>query len=331
MGRHYRGYIGYGVTSSMYDYANTLGGIITQYDRNVTLAGSLLTTGGTLIPAASTPDGYDYHVFQTSGSLDISGGSTNCDLMIIAGGGGGGGRLGGGGGAGGYLYLPNVPMGPGNYAVVIGAGGPDLAVGWPNGPGANQQGSDTTLGSYKAWGGGGGSSDNGGTAMHGGSGGGGATNAGGPSKDGLNPTTPSPIITSDFPGESHPYPYTQGYPGGSPGVPAGGGGAGGAGLAYATPCSSCGGPGVVGDIPVPASYGTPGPTPGRWFCGGGGGSGWPGYSNPSGGVGGGGAGGEPGSGTDATANTGGGGGGGPITGGTSGTGGSGICVVRVLA
>lgn len=332
MGRPYRGYIGFASDQSQYELANSLGGIVSLFERNQTLASQTTITGGTVIPSASTPDGYDYHVFTGSSTLTVIGGPVNCDLMLIAGGGGGGGRLGGGGGGGGYLYLPNVSVATGDHTVTVGAGGAADPVTYPNASqGTAQRGEPTTFGSYKAWGGGGGCADNGGNATHGGSGGGGATNAGNPSKDGLNPSTPSAIITSDFPGETHPYAYTQGYPGG-PGAPAGGGGAGGA----APPSNRDGGIGVVGDIPMPTPYGAPGPSPGRWFAGGGGGCGYPSGPGVGGGPGGPYAGGGPGGsppandGTNGSENTGGGGGGGGQDSGDSGKGGSGLCVVRVL-
>lgn len=328
MGRPYRGYIGFATDQTQYELANSLGGIVSLFDRNQTLASDLVITGGTVIPSASTPDGYDYHVFTGSGTLSIVGAGADCDLMLIAGGGGGGGRLGGGGGAGGYLYLPNVTLSSGDHVVTVGAGGAADPVTYPNvGQGVDQKGTVTKIDTYTAYGGGGGSADNGGAATSGGSGGGGAGNAGGTYKPGLNPSTPAPVISADFASETHPYAYTQGYPGATATQPGGGGGAGAAGS------NRDGGIGKVGDIPMPASYGTTGPSPGRWFAGGGGGCGWP-NATPSGagGSGGGGTGGAPPAtnGVDGTANTGGGGGSGGQASGISGAGGSGLLVVRVL-
>ena len=292
---------------------------------------SVTVSGGTKIPGASTPDGFDYFVFTSDDNLVISGGSADVDLMLVAGGGGGGGRLGGGGGGGGYLYLPNISYPEGTFAVDIGAGGAADPVTFPNASqGTVQRGAPTTIahpgGAKKAWGGGGGSADNSGSATYGGSGGGGAGNNGGTSKPGLTPDTPTIDINAQFPGQPFPSPR-QGYPGSSV-EPGGGGGAGAAGS------GRNGGVGKVGDIPLPASYGTPGPSPGRWFAGGGGGSGWPGGSNGTGGAGGGGGASGQSSdtpGTAGTANTGGGGGAGGQNGGDSGAGGSGIVAVRVRA
>ena len=54
--------------------------------------------GGTLSSDAT----YFYRAFTASGTLEVSGGTISCDVLVIAGGGGGGGGVGGGGGAGGY-------------------------------------------------------------------------------------------------------------------------------------------------------------------------------------------------------------------------------------
>jgi len=330
MGRPFRSYIGFATNQSSYTFFNTLGGIATFDDVNQLRASVLTITGGTLIPGASTPDGKDYRIFDSPGTLEVIGGNVSCDVMLIAGGGGGGGRLGGGGGAGGYLYRTSILLTPGTSTITIGDGGAADPVTFPNSQGTAQRGDPSTLSTgnltLKAWGGGGGSADNGGNSTAGGSGGGGAGNAGGTGSVGLNPTTPSAIISSDFPGESHPYAYTQGYNGASIG---GGGGAG----ASAPSGNGDGGVGVKADIDVPSLYGTPGPSPGRWFCGGGGSSFYPGPAG-SGGVGGAGGGGNGSTGaavngTDGTDRTGGGGGGGGQNPGlVSGAGGSGICVLR---
>ena len=82
---------------------------------------STILTGGTV---SSPGDGFDYHVFTTDGTLEVSGGDYNVDVLLVAGGGGGGaGRLGGGGGAGGVLQTLNHPVTPGTYPVVVGSGG----------------------------------------------------------------------------------------------------------------------------------------------------------------------------------------------------------------
>ena len=295
-------------------------------------------TGGSVIPASQNPDGYTLHIFTSPDNFVISGGPVAVDLVLIGGGGGGGGRLGGGGGGGGYLYLQNKSYGDGVFPVVIGDGGAADPVTYPNsGQGDTHRGENTTIsdgvgGFFKAWGGGGGSADNGGSASFGASGGGGCGNSGGGGVPGLGPSTPAPVISGQFPGESHPYGYTQGYPssGGPSQGPAGGGGA------SASPYGNngrTGGAGKASDILVPPGYGTPGPNASlRYFAGGGGGSGWPGGSPGDGGVGGGGpasGGGSSTPGTSGTANTGGGGGAGGQNGGASGAGGSGIVIIKL--
>ena len=300
--------------------------------------GATSITGGAVIPAAQNPDGYALHIFTSPDQFVISGGTVTVDLVLVGGGGGGGGRLGGGGGGGGYLYLQNKPYTDGSHAVEIGDGGAADPVTYPNnGQGDTHRGGNTTIsdgqgGVYKAWGGGGGSADNGGSASFGASGGGGCGNSGGSGVPGLSPTTPAPVINGQFPGESHPYAYTQGYPssGGPSQGPAGGGGA------SASPYGNngrTGGAGKASDIIIPPGYGTPGPDASlRYFSGGGGGSGWPGGSPGVGGVGGGGTasgGGSSTPGNPGTANTGGGGGAGGQNGGTSGAGGSGIVIVKI--
>ena len=151
-----------------------------------------------------------------------------------------------------------------------------------------------------------------------------------------NPIPASPVYNPNSPGA------VQGHPGGGNNEPPadlysyGGGGAGGAGGSIND--FRYGGPGVTlwsQDTGIPTDYGTPGPTPGRWF-GGGGGSGHPTAETiTNGGFGGG------GNGVDVsptptrptsnptihgTANTGGGGGGGHAS--VGGLGGSGIVIIR---
>jgi len=321
MSKNYRGYIGFSTDQTGYEFKSLFGGVATLYDTSLDKSSALVVTGGTIL----TPgDGNRYHVFTSLGELTTSQSIDNVSVMMVGGGGAGGGRLGGGGGAGGYLFIPGITLYAGDYTATVGGGGNAVPVTYPNS--ASVRAPNTTFHTYTAYGGGGGSSDNGGSAATGGSGGGGATNVGGPAKPGLNPSTPAPIIASDFPGESHPYAFTQGYAGG-PGTPGGGGGAGG----NAPPANRNGGIGVAAGLTLPPAYGTPGPTPGRWFGGGGGGCGYP-SSAGTGGVGGGGAG-SPNSpsttpGIAGTDNTGGGGGAGGQSSGTSGSGGSGIVIIR---
>ena len=289
--------------------------------------------------------GYRMHVFTTSANLTVTSvGATGLEYLLVAGGAGGGtGSFGfygggGGGGAGGLLNSPFTVPTTGNIIVTVGGGGTN-----------NSDGGNTTLSgivSANAFGGGGGisASNNG---RPGGSGGGGATSVGGSS------------YGSGIPG--------QGYRGGlsSPVKTTGGtnndmgGGGGGAGESghwtsgdpTSGPTSTIAGGGGLSFSWVPASYGTPGPTPSRWFAGGGGGGDSPnGYTaRQHGGAGGGGYGGSyygansaytvgaqrggRDGGGNATNNTGGGGGGVGAGGAASGTGlpglgGSGIVIIR---
>lgn len=149
-----------------------------------------------------------------------------------------------------------------------------------------------------------------------------------------SPIPASPLYNPHSPGA------VQGYPGGGEGPSdvnaTGGGGAGGQ---SGTPNYRFGGPGITlwtNDPGIPPSYGTSGPTPGRWFAGGGGAGSPTASPTPTAGVGGGGSGMDyappttransdplvPG-----VANTGGGGGGGHSSS-AGAAGGSGIVIIR---
>ena len=86
-------------------------------------------SGGNVADGVSPGNGYTYHVFSSSGSLTVSGGSkTGCEWLLIGGGasGGGGDHYGGGGGAGGVVYKQNQDLTPGTYTVYIGSKGPGV-------------------------------------------------------------------------------------------------------------------------------------------------------------------------------------------------------------
>jgi hypothetical protein len=89
-------------------------------------------------------NGYKFHVFTSSDSLIIDGGSKAIDYLVIGGGAGGGNARAsnGGGGAGGYIESSTV-LGPGTYTITIGAGG-----------GLYGNGSNTVFDSITAFGGG---------------------------------------------------------------------------------------------------------------------------------------------------------------------------------
>jgi hypothetical protein len=258
------------------------------------LSGSFLptieATGGTIVDS----DGYRIHVFTGTGPFNVSfigpPSYNNVEYVVVAGGGGVALAAEGGGGAGGFRTGTGFPVTVQDYTITVGGGGPNAGV-------AN--GNDSVFSTITSSGGGFGGAGNG---NPGGSGGG----AGIPGTAGNGNTPPTsppqgnPGATSVF--SSFPTVSNRG---------GGGGGAGGAG-------SSQNG-GVGSPVTwVPASYGTPGPAPGRYFAGGGGaltpGSGVP---TGTGGAGGGGDEGSPG-----TVNTGGGGGG------NNTSGGSGIVIIR---
>ena len=319
-------------------------------DRDLTLNSSVRTNRVTPVPPFSasggtefTPgDGYKYHFFiaPSSPGFEVTAGGS-AEIFVVAGGGGGAAYVG--------AYTPGTTGGNSVFGPPLGTSG---------------------VNKFVAYGGGGGGAYPDTVGFNGGSGGGGGTPAAAGGK-GLNPSTPAPVIATfpDYiPGT------TQGYDGGSGGSPWEGGGGGGAGEAGSNggplPADGKGGDGVAifsGAAGVPASYGTVGPTPGRWVGGGGGEGHWPSGAAPAGagGAGGGGAG-AKGAGVSGTVNTGGGGGGGdngagaghggggaggvlsgtfslaagtyPVTIGSggagtpsSGNGGSGLCIVRYLS
>jgi len=108
-------------------------------------------------PKATGGDGvytdgtYWYHVFNSSGILDVRQDLT-CDYLVVAGGAGAG-YLSGGGGAGGYRHFTSQSLTAKQYPVVIGAGGAKASV--TRTSGAN--GSNTSFNSVSSTGGGHGS------------------------------------------------------------------------------------------------------------------------------------------------------------------------------
>jgi hypothetical protein len=287
-------------------------------------------TGGTVIDSG----GFRIHVFTSPGSFVVSNVTptvNTVEYLVVAGGGGGGLGIGGGGGggAGGFRTATGFPVTATSYPITVGGGGVGGTQPTPANPdlqfGVN--GNPSIFSTITSTGGGGGSGTwLPGPGRPGGSGGAGNYGGGTGGAGNTPPTTPP-----------------QGNPGGSPtvaDVSAGGGGAGAAGSP--APPSQSSGPGGIGS-PIswlPASYGTPGPAPGRYFAGGGGG-GQEFFIPGTGGAGGAGGGGRGGYGpgpvtpdrlgVPGTTNTGGGGGGGsgqpPYVGGS---GGSGIVAIRYV-
>ena len=278
-------------------------------------------TSTTPAPNVFSPgNGYKYHVFTSPGTFTVTK-EGYVDLMVVGGGGGGGKgyrsppsyyRAGGAGGAGGLIQKFQVlfSSSPGTYTITVGSGGAGAGPGPASGSaGAFSRISSPTITTITGDGGGYGGKGPGTAGGPGGSGGGGGGSTGG-----------AGAATQNHPGMSGTYSPPYFYRGG---------GGGGAGAPGQWNIGGIGLPAFNGDTGIPSSYGTPGPSPGRYFAGGGGSLfGANTVVSGAGGVGGGG----PGSygGTAGTANTGGGGGGavypGPFY--FGGTGGSGIVIIR---
>ena len=246
-------------------------------------------TGGTTIDSA----GFRIHVFTSPGPFNVSYVQptyNTVEYVVVAG--GGGSQVAtplyaGGGGAGGFRTGTNFPVTVQNYTITVGLGST---------AGITTAG-NSIFSTITSTGGGRG---NNGAGSNGGSGGGGGTVAPRAGGTGNSPPTTPPQGNNGASGTPGPFP---------PARSGGGGGAGGAG--------SIQNGGIGSPITwVPASYGTPGPAPGRYFAGGGAGR-TPSPPTGTGGSGGGGAYGSPG-----TTNTGGGGGG------NNTTGGPGIVIIR---
>ena len=252
-------------------------------------------TGGDINAAPS--GGKLYHVFQSSGTLEVVGPRPQVSILVVAGGGGGasyGGNGGAGGGAGGVAVYPNFNLEPGTYTVAVGGGGAGAA----SAPNPGTAGADSTFGTapqpaYIFADGGGSGSAQPNPQSDGGSGGGGDGNTW-PTGTGTQPTQNS----------GNPNILNYGNPGGTgsagPGGLGGGGGAGGAGPS-GPPFPAAGRPGGVGQ-PLPAfnsAIGAFSPMPSDWISavgptglyGGGGGAGATSGSGGTAGPGGGGTGG----------------------------------------
>lgn len=272
-------------------------------------------SGGTIVDSG----GYRLHAFTTSGNLTINSlgagaALSSIEYLAIAGGGAGyhntiNGYGGSGGGAGGLINRSFVATTTGNTTITIGAGGTGATDVQNRGSNTIVLSGGTTI---TAVGGGAGAWITAG--QNGGSGGGAAQ----------SPTTR--IAASGY---GYPGPTQQGFPGSTSGpglFHGGGGGAGQEGQESTAPRAGNGGRGA----PIswaPASYGTTGPAPGRYFAGGGGGGDMWQFGSPLGGLGGAGGGGAAI--FSGNVNTGGGGGGGNMQGAEpAGGGGSGIVLIR---
>jgi hypothetical protein len=280
---------------------------------------------------------------QTTYNLNIEQ-DVVCDILIVGGGGAGGGRQGAGGGAGGLMFLSNQTLTKGTHTIKVGKGG-DIA-----GNFTANNGRDSELGQYIAYGGSGGAGysttepDFNITTNRFGSGGGGLGWDGNSSYIGynnanerINQTNPSiqgGIANKGGRGYQDPVggdssTLLTGFLGG------GGGGAGGMGQ-DAIPNDNTSYVGKAGNggfgLDYSAVFGTNVGSNG-WFAGGGGGAGASisgdiaGTGN-NGGLGGGGNGNSSGTGLAGTNGTGGGGGGGGYANQIGGVGGSGIVIIK---
>lgn len=284
---------------------NSGAGALLGESENVTIAERPII-GGTLV----IDETYTTHVFTTSGNLVVSSSLTSpiqANVLIV---GGGGGtfetfpgtpvaaffqRIGGGLGAGGFLEKEVTLDTSNSYSIIVGAG--QYGNGNPS----------EAFGNVAYGGGGPGSPGGSGGSTHGWA----FPNPRPAGGAGIQPTYGG----YGFPSGSVPPSTTN--------VSSGGGGAGGT---ASGPNTRNGGIGRVSPL-SPPEYGTPGPTPGRWFAGGGGG--WEG----SGGAGGGGANstGAPVPSKFGVENTGGGGSGAHVPLQVpGGAGGSGIVIIRYL-
>jgi len=268
---------------------------------------SVYMTGGSVYES----DGYRYHKFTSSGTLNVSlANNVSVEYLVVAGGGSGANQSGahygpGGGGAGGMRTGTTTVNSGNSFTITIGAGG--AAIPQTNSSGNN--GSNSVGLGITSTGGGGGSGP-GGTSRSGGSGGGGCS------------VGPAPGSGTSGQGNAG----GNSYQGGTTDRCGGGGGG----------KSSVGGNGTPGPY---AGSGGAGElwVDGNYYAGGGGSATsnqTAGFGNGSGGIGGGGAGQNNISlnATSGTVNTGGGGGAhgnqNGVGGGSSGAGGSGVVIIR---
>ena len=241
----------------------------------------IAATGGTVLTCGN----FKTHVFTSPGTFCVSAGAGDlavAEYLVIAGGAGAGSY--GGGGAGGFRHFTPLSCGPsveGGSAVPVNLGGIPITVG-AGGTGATPVGgcgSNSIFSTITSAGGGGGGGP-GCTAVAGGSGGGNG----------------SPTSGAGGTGNTPPVNPSQGQPGG-PGGPINGGaagsGGGGALNIGSVNTTGAGNPGNYGGSgkggsgtfvnpafvgPTAPSYGVPGPSPARWYAGGGGGNSANGYS-----------------------------------------------------
>ena len=336
---------------SIRDPSSTLGGnggsgiVIIRYLLGTIPSNNLLTAEPIFLSPTITSN---LSIFTHSGGAEAQtthtitiGQNTICDILIVGGGGAGGGRQGGGGGAGGVMFLENQQLAPGNYTIKVGKGGGAEFQGAP------ENGKDSELGTFIAYGGSGAGgfsiakSDFNITTNRFGSGGGamGWNNDGGydgwhNANERINQTNPSVQGGSSYKG-GRGWQDISGEPSSFISALVGGGGGGAGGLGEdATPNNNTNYTGKAGNGGVGLNYGAVFGTrvgANGWFGGGGGGAGYSSSTDiaGTGGTGGGGSGNTGSPGIAGTNGTGGGGGGGGFPNTVGGIGGSGIVIVRI--
>jgi len=237
-------------------------------------AAFICATGGTI----STCGDYKIHTFTSPGTFCVAKvaacAAENVVSYLVVAGGAGGGRV-GGGGAGGFREFKNScdsytasPLNgnPGGTSITVCAQGYPITIGAggsANAPSSGPSGANSVFSNVTSAGGGGGGADHtpgANSGIDGGSGGGGGSPNGGAGGGNTPPTTPP-----------------QGQPGAT-GRPCNGSGGGGGATnspqaATNSPGPSSaggyGGDGAATHINPSTCVGTDGPTPGRWFAGGG--------------------------------------------------------------
>jgi hypothetical protein len=278
----------------------------------VSVAGFTEATGGDSI---ITDGSFKAHIFNSSGTLEITklGADAVVEYLVVAGGASGGGfYYGGGGGAGGYRTATNFAVAKQSYSVTVGAGGAATSsVGTTYDQG--NDGSDSIFSTITSDGGGGGGTEGSPAPPDGRQNGRDGGSGGGSSGFMRDYSTAGPFVAGQATAG-------QGNNGGisetNNGDVPGGGGAGAVGQ-NGTSSDNAGDGGVGLSSSITGS---------AVFRAGGGGGGSAGSG--SGGNGGGGAGGISSNATAGTVNTGGGGGGGGNPGSQGGAGGSGVVIIR---
>ena len=188
------------------------------------IANFTLITGGVEQEYESGGTNYRSHSFLTPGTHRFSTSTTlTIDFLLVAGGGGSAGAEGqhgstGGGGAGGLVEATSQTLSPGNYTIVVGAGGAKSTN--VSAPASN--GGNSTFNSFTATGGAGGGDYEGGT-RNGGSGAGGSEDG----ESGGGTTQDTYSGTTNVTGYGNVGGNGGSYPSGGSGSGGGAGGAGG--------------------------------------------------------------------------------------------------------